>query len=183
MSPRGSKNFIREANRGERVHCLTSFALRAAFGRLFAVPAVFDPLRFGSCPFFEVAEKPRREEADRSVRAPPDGLGLRMILLEGADLDLASLEGFDGSEGGVGAAEGGHDGDAVLHGGGADFDFVFAGVFAAGGVDDEGHVFVFHQVDDIGALAAGEFGEDVHGDVGFADDAAGAAGGVALTAI
>ena len=60
----------------------------------------------------------------------------------------------------------------------ADFDFVFAGVLAAGGVDHKGHVLVLHQVDDVGALAAGEFGKDVHGDAGFADHAAGAAGGV-----
>jgi hypothetical protein len=65
-----------------------------------------------------------------------------------------------------------------LHGCGADFNFVFAGFFAAGGVDDEGHVFVLHQVDDVGALAAGEFGEDVDGDTGLTDDAAGAAGGL-----
>ena len=65
-----------------------------------------------------------------------------------------------------------------MHGGGADFDFVFAGVFAGGGVDDEGHVLVLHEVDDVGALAAGELGEDVHGDAGVADDLAGAAGGV-----
>jgi hypothetical protein len=29
------------------------------------------------------------------------------------------------------------------------------GVFAGRRVDDEGHVLVFHQVDDVGALAAG----------------------------
>lgn len=50
-------------NRGERGHCLTSFALRAACGWL-------SPLRSGSCPLFEMAAKPRREGADRSVRAP-----------------------------------------------------------------------------------------------------------------
>ncbi len=65
-----------------------------------------------------------------------------------------------------------------LHGGGADFDFVLAGVLAAGGVDDEGHVFVLHQVDDVWALAAGESREDFDKDAGFADDAAGASGGV-----
>ena len=80
-----------------------------------------------SCPLCEVAAKPRREEADRSVRAPLDGLGLLVTLLQGTDLNFAGLEGFDGPEGGVGAVEGGHDGDAALHGGGADFDFVFAG--------------------------------------------------------
>ncbi len=69
-----------------------------------------------------------------------------------------------------------------MHGGGADLHFVLAGVFAGGGVDDEGHVLVFHQVDDVGALAAGEFGEDVHGDVGFGDDGAGAGGGVEVEA-
>ena len=57
----------------------------------------------------------------------------------------------------IGATESRHDGDAVLHGGGADFDFVFARVLAAGGVDDEGHVLVLYQVDDVRALAAREF--------------------------
>ena len=33
------------------------------------------PLRSGSCPLFEVAAKPRRDEADRSVRAPLHNLG------------------------------------------------------------------------------------------------------------
>jgi len=60
MSPRGSKNFMIHANRGERGHCLNSFALRAACGWL-------SPLRFGSCPLFEVAAKPRREEAEQAV--------------------------------------------------------------------------------------------------------------------
>ena len=65
-----------------------------------------------------------------------------------------------------------------MHGGGADLHFVLAGVLASGGVDDEGHVLVFHQVDDVGALAAGEFGEDVDFDAGVFDDLAGAGGGV-----
>lgn len=76
-----------------------------------------------------------------------------MILLQSPHTHLAALQGFDGEERGVGAAEGGLDGDAVLHRGCADFDFVSAGVLAAGGVDDEGLVLVLHQADDDGALA------------------------------
>ena len=65
-----------------------------------------------------------------------------------------------------------------MHGGGADLHFILAGVLSRRRVDDEGHVLVFHQVDDVGALAAGEFGEDVDRDAGVADDLTGAAGGV-----
>jgi hypothetical protein len=87
--------------------CIAS--LRSPFGQPLGgyLPFRQSSTRFASvlAHFFEVAAKPQREDADRSVRAPPDGLGLRMILLEGADLDLASLQGFDGSEGGVGAAD------------------------------------------------------------------------------
>jgi hypothetical protein len=101
-----------------------------------------------------------------------------MILLQRPHLHLAALDGLDGFEGHVGSAEGGHNRDAVLHRGGADFDFILTRVLSGRRVDDEGHVLVLHQVDDVGALAAGEFGEDVDGDAGVADDLAGAGGGV-----
>ena len=78
----------------------------------------------------------------------------------------------------ISPAKGGHDGDAVGHGGGADFDFVFSGVLATGGVDDQCHVLVLHEVDDVGALAAGELGEGLYFDAGVFEDLAGAAGGV-----
>ncbi len=91
-----------------------------------------------------------------------------MILLQSPHAHFTPLQGLDRLQRGISATERGHDGNAALHGGGADFHFVFARVLAAGGVDDEGpfdsahdwHVFVLHQVDDVGALAAGEFGED-----------------------
>ena len=70
------------------------------------------------------------------------------------------------------------DGGAILHRGGADLHFVFARVFAGRRVDHQGHVIVLHQVDDVRALAAGEFREDFNFDAGLGDDAAGAAGGV-----
>ncbi len=41
---------------------------------------------------FEMAAKPRREEADRSVRAPLDWLGLLVILLQRPNLHLAALQ-------------------------------------------------------------------------------------------
>ena len=47
--------------------------------------------------------------------------------------------------------------------GGADLHLILAGVFARGRVDDHGHVLVFHEVDDVGTLAAGEFGKNIQG--------------------
>ena len=48
--------------------------------------------------------------------------------------------------------------------------------FAARGVDDEGHVLVLHQVDDVRALAAGEFGKGLDGDSRLFDDTGGVEG-------
>ena len=70
--------------------------------------------------------------------------------------------------------------DLVLHGTGADFDFVLAGFVAARGVDDEVDVAVFHHVDDIGAFLLGEFVEAVDFDAFDFEAFEGATSGVDL---
>jgi hypothetical protein len=59
---------ISPTHQAERGQCLASSVLRADCGWLCAIPAVFDPLRCGSCPLFKMAAKLRKEKSDRSVR-------------------------------------------------------------------------------------------------------------------
>ena len=101
-----------------------------------------------------------------------------MVFLEGSDGEVLFLEGADGFDGGFGGAEVGAVTNLVLHGAGADGDFVLAGLVAGGGVDDEVDVAVLHHVDDVGALLLGEFVEAVDRDAFGFEALEGAAGGL-----
>lgn len=79
------------------------------------------------------------------------------MLLQRGDGEVLFLEGADGFDAGLGGGEVGAVGDLVLHGSGADLDFVFPGFVAARGVDDEVNVAVLHHVDDVGAILLREF--------------------------
>ncbi len=101
-----------------------------------------------------------------------------MVVLDGFDGEVLGLEGADGEDGGGCGGEVGAVADLVGDGAAADGDFVGAGFVAAGGVDDEADVAVFHHVHDVRSLLFGELVDALDGDVVFFEEAVGAAGGV-----
>ncbi len=85
-------------------------------------------------------------------------------------------EGADALEAGLGGGDGGHDGDPLGQGAGADLDLLAAGDGPGWRVDHQGDFPVFHQVDHVGA-PLGEFEKGGDGNTGIGQLAGGAFAG------
>ena len=76
--------------------------------------------------------------------------------------------GLKGGDGGFGGLDRRDAGDAVLNGGGANGAFVGSGPFAAGGVENQVDLFVFHVVDQV-RMTFDDFFDTLNGNTGFFD--------------
>lgn len=72
---------------------------------------------------------------------------LLLILLQRPHVHLTPLQRLDRSQHRICTTESGHDGDAVMHGGDVDIDFILTRTLARDSVDDKHHVLVLYQIE------------------------------------